>query len=394
MARERLKRGGLRRAATPRQSPNSARRPTFSTRKFLTFAFLLLPFAFCLSPSARAAGGWTRQRSGTFAWLHAVFFVDGERGWAVGGKGALLRTTDGGRRWEAMQSPSGDALRDVFFVDGQTGWLVCERDIYRLKAKGEGRSYLLKTTDGGASWARVEVAGLDPKVRFARVVFADAAHGWAFGELGTLYATADGGASWARQSVPARHLLLGASFLDARRGWVVGAGATALYTTDGGATWRAGAVEAAASSPSAASSSSPSAGGATTKARLNAVSFVDERRGWAVGAGGAVYATGDGGRVWRALDARTDADLFDVKFLDGAEGWASGAGGTVLHTTDGGATWSAETSPTTHPLERLFFAGRARGWAVGFGGTIISYAPAAPPSTPTADRQPRLRGVR
>jgi len=316
------------------------------------FASCLLPLAFCLPPAS--AAGWVRQRSGTFAWLHAVYFVDGRRGWAVGGKGALLTTADGGASWtQATPPPTDDALRDLFFIDELNGWMVCEREWFRLKTERDRRSYFLKTGDGGRTWARVEAPGADG--RLAGLRFADAAHGWAFGEMGALYATTDGGRTWARQRVPSRHLLLGAFFLDARQGWLVGAGATALYTSDGGATWHEGSV--------------PASG-----ARLNAVTFADARRGWAVGAGGLVLATDDGGRTWRAQTSGVAADLRDVKFLDAREGWAVGAAGTVLHTTDGGATWRAEPPLTPHTLERLFFAGRTRGWAVGFGGTIIAFS--------------------
>ena len=337
---------------------------------------------------AVSAAGWTRQRSGTFAWLHAVFFLDERRGWAAGGKGALLSTEDGGASWTPRSpAPTEDAVRDLFFVDAQNGWAVCERDWYRLKTKEETRSYLLRTADGGRTWARVEVLGPDVDGRLVGVRFAGREHGWAFGELGALYATADGGQTWARQRVPTRHLLLGASFLDARTGWLVGPGPTLLYTSDGGATWREGRVrdsladyarrgrpgggEVDETAPSGASAARPNT--ARGGPRVNAVFFADARRGWAVGAGGLVLATDDGGRTWQSRESGTESDLRDVKFLDGREGWAVGGEGTVLHTTDGGATWRAETPVTAHTLERLFFAGRARGWAVGFGGTILAF---------------------
>ena len=32
-------------------------------------------------------------------WLRAVDFYDAEHGWIVGGYGAILRTTDGGKSW-------------------------------------------------------------------------------------------------------------------------------------------------------------------------------------------------------------------------------------------------------------------------------------------------------
>ena len=310
----------------------------------------------------------------------------------MGGRGALLQTADGGEHWELRRPPAEDALEDVFFTDQRTGWVVCVRSAYAPMKKDEPRSYLLKTADGGETWARVDVTGAgEDLLQLARVRFADAERGWVFGEEGALYATADGGATWTRQRVPTRHLLLGASLLDAQQGWLVGAGPTLLQTADGGVTWREGQIvglPALFSAQSPAQSLRASAqtaqdtsrqaarDGAQAPAaplRLNAVSFADARHGWAVGAGGAVLATADGGRTWRAQVSGTESDLFDVKFFDAREGWAVGGDGTAIHTTDGGATWRVEPTGTPHALERLFFAGRARGWAVGFGGTIIAF---------------------
>jgi photosystem II stability/assembly factor-like uncharacterized protein len=329
-----------------------------------------------------AYSSWQKQKTGTFAWLHSVFFVDESKGWAVGGKGALLATSDGGERWELRKRPTEDAMHDVFFTDARTGWIVCERSIFAPMRKDESVSYLLKTTDGGETWARVDVTrGEDVDVKLAGLRFADASHGWVYGEEGALYATSDGGETWARQRVPTRHLLLGASFVDARTGWLSGGGLTLLTTTDGGATWRAGMVYAPAASSTSEAPAQSRKGveasavqqTATTSQRLNAVSFADALTGWAVGAGGAIFSTSDGGRSWRPQRSGVESDLSDVKFLDRAEGWAVGVEGAVLHTTDGGQTWKSETRQTTHALERLCFVGRRRAWAVGFGGTVIAF---------------------
>ncbi|HEX8475813.1 MAG TPA: YCF48-related protein [Pyrinomonadaceae bacterium] len=378
----------------------------------LLSACLLLPFTFFLLP-CHADGAWKRQPTRTLAWLHGVHFVDAEKGWAVGGGGVVLTTTDGGANWKAAPRPTEDALRDVYFADAQTGWLVCDRDVHKLQTKDEPRSYLLKTNDGGSTWRRVEATGTDVDVRLVRLVFADREHGWVFGEAGALYATDDGGATWQRRRVPTRHLLLGGAFLDAQMGWLVGAGATILHTVDNGATWREGRVEMpeaanvsgtsslitnASSSAVAANNNTASATSRSTaasadaptfkaSARLRAVSFVNARRGWAVGSGGRILSTADGGRSWHTQATPTGVDLFDVKFFDESEGWAAGDDGTMLHTTDGGAHWLVVSTGTTHPLERLFFVGRTRGWAVGFGGTIITLAPATAPNT----TPPRLK---
>jgi photosystem II stability/assembly factor-like uncharacterized protein len=107
--------------------------------------------------------------------------------------------------------------------------------------------------------------------------------------------------------------------------------------------------------------------------RFVATSFVDNRLGWAVGSGGSIYHTENGGRTWQQQSSGITTDLFDVKFLDATEGWAVGAEGTIVHTNDGGRHWTAVRSDTEHPLERIFFAGRTHGWAVGFGGTVVAY---------------------
>ncbi|MGI9108139.1 MAG: YCF48-related protein [Pyrinomonadaceae bacterium] len=323
--------------------------------------------AFCLPlrSAPPPSGAWELQASGTLAWLRAVYFVDEQKGWAVGGKGMLLATEDGGRTWAARRRPTEDALRDVYFIDANTGWLVCDRNIYLLRTKEEPRSYLLKTTDGGATWSRLAVTGAaEADVLLTRVTFADARRGWAFGEMGALFATTDGGATWARQNVPTRYLLLGGAFLAGGAGWLVGAGNTILQTSDGGAQW----------------SMSPAPISATT--RFNAVSFIDGRRGWAVGERGIVLATTDGGRSWQPQESNVRVDLRDVKFLNAAEGWSVGAQGTIIRTTDGGANWQSESSHTRHPLERLSVVNRSSLWAVGFGGTIIAYAAHTPPAPP------------
>ena len=301
-----------------------------------------------------AAGSWQRQRTSSLSWLHSVFFLDQNRGWAVGSRGALLSTTDGGTHWTSLVHPTEDTIREIYFADDRNGIIVCERNIYDLKSNAEARAYLMKTVDGGEHWKRASMRGVDPDARIMRAIFTGAGRGWAFGEAGAIFTTSDMGNTWIRLQAPTRYLLLGGDFINENNGWLVGAGATILQTSDGGESWQHARL-------------------AATSVRFNSTSFVEKRLGWAVGSGGAIYRTLNGGRSWLPQNSGVLSDLLDVKFLDAAEGWAVGAEGVVLHTIDGGTHWSTERSVTEHNLERVFFADSAHGWAVGFGGTIISF---------------------
>lgn len=140
-----------------------------------------------------------------------------------------------------------------------------------------------------------------------------------------------------------------------------------------------------------------------TGADLTSVSFPDARHGHAVGYGGTIIATTDGGRSWTREFACAESapcvasspdriadDLLSVSFANSRHGWATGSGGTILGTEDGGATWTpelacAQTSAATvrtyctalsadrvtKALTSVSFVDPAHGWAVGAGETIL-----------------------
>jgi photosystem II stability/assembly factor-like uncharacterized protein len=305
---------------------------------------------------AQPDGRWRRQPSGTLAWLQSVFFLNQDKGWIVGSRGTLMSTSDGGKTWQTQPRPTNDLLRDIYFTDELNGWLVCERNIYELKTKDDPRTFLMQTTDGGQHWERVNLTGKDADLRLVRAVFSRSGRGWAFGETGAVFVLRSAKAEWVRLNSPTRNVLLGGTFIDDHRGWIVGAGATILQTSDGGETWHLSRLASA------------------NNVRFTATSFVDNRLGWAVGQAGTIFRTLNGGRTWQQLSSGVSADLYDVKFLDANEGWAAGAEGTVVHTRDGGLTWTVEPTGTEHQLERLSFSSRTNGWAVGFGGTIVSFS--------------------
>ena len=96
-----------------------------------------------------------------------------------------------------------------------------------------------------------------------------------------------------------------------------------LYSDDQGKSWQQADVDA--------------------MAHLNAVFFINEELGWAVGEDQVIMRSDDGGTSWKRIyDDRTAdlvAPLLDVLFLDEQIGFAVGAYGTLLTTTDGGQNW-------------------------------------------------------
>lgn len=338
-------------------NPRGARKVS-QRRAHLLPASCLLVLLFLSIPAS--AADWGKQTSGTMGWLHSVFFLNHKTGWAVGSKGSLLSTVDGGATWKIQRRPTEDSISDIFFRSELNGWLVCEANIYELRSREAPRTYLLQTEDGGRTWAKVDVNGEDVRgnvdTRLTRVIFARSGRGWVFGEAGTAYTTIDEGKTWKRVQVPTRYLLLGGAFIDNNRGWLVGAGGTILQTADGGDTWHF-------------STFSDARG-----VRFTSASFIDNRLGWIVGTGGRVLRTVNGGRTWQEQVSGVTVDLLDVKFLNDLEGWAVGSGGTIIRTHDGGLHWTREHSGTSHPLERIFLTDRDHGWAVGFGGTIVASA--------------------
>lgn len=152
----------------------------------------------------------------------------------------------------------------------------------------------------------------------------------AVGERGNIVVSKDG-RNWAQVQAPARAALTAVSFADDKNGWAVGHDAVILHSADGGRSWTLQNFEPELEKP------------------LLSVLFLDANTGFAVGAYGLFKKTVDAGKTWTEADApeiRADELHFNsiVKLNDGSL-FIAGEQGMLGHSADGGATWRKLASP-------------------------------------------------
>src|SRR5689334_21875472 len=153
-----------------------------------------------LSMALAFAPRWTLQTSGVTARLRGVSAVSERVAWASGSGATVLRTTDGGATWSKL-NVTNEALdfRDIDAIDAQTAYVL---------SIGNGpASRIYKTIDGGATWT-MQFKNDDAKAFLDAMSFWDANHGLVFGDSidGQFYVltTENGGRTWTR--VPAASL--------------------------------------------------------------------------------------------------------------------------------------------------------------------------------------------
>jgi photosystem II stability/assembly factor-like uncharacterized protein len=210
--------------------------------------------------------------------LNGLRFTDAQHGFALGLGGVLLRTDDGGATWASHTvAPNGQSLTSI----------ACNPSGVCLLTTGGGTE-LIRTTGLGDAPGAVVTPSSDP---IRAVGFASPQRVVALGERGTTVVSEDSGVTFA----PIGGRIAG-SFWALRVG---GAPGTA----------------------------------------------------YAPGADGKLAKTSDGGRTWRTEgNVPTSADLLDVAVPTATDGYALDVDGGLFHTTSGGRSWETlGTGSTRRP---------------------------------------------
>ncbi|NMC37115.1 MAG: T9SS type A sorting domain-containing protein [Bacteroidales bacterium] len=106
------------------------------------------------------------------------------------------------------------------------------------------------------------------------------------------------------------------------------------------------------------------------KEDLNAVCFINESQGWAVGDKGTIISKVNG--TWTRSTSPIKEDLYCVTFITRENGWAVGANGTILRYN--GYAWEKINSPTGNDLLTVSFGDSEKGVITGENGTILVFS--------------------
>src|SRR5215471_9113470 len=110
-------------------------------KKYTLFIVLLLTNA------GVTLSQWTLQISPTKNNLNDVAFFSARLGYAVGEKGTVLKTVNGGRTWQILPSPDSADLVSVTVIDSNTLMVTSSN------AFADGAIY--KSTSQGSTWHKV-----------------------------------------------------------------------------------------------------------------------------------------------------------------------------------------------------------------------------------------------
>ncbi|HJY63264.1 MAG TPA: YCF48-related protein [Ignavibacteria bacterium] len=166
---------------------------------------------------------------------------------------------------------------------------------------------------------------------------------------GTLHAQLADNWDWMNPK-PQGNTINAIDFVNDNLGFAVGEYGTILKTTNGGVTWQ-----------------KQNSG---TSTQFISLDFVDQNTGYAGGTNQMLKKTTNGGQSWQDLTLPTAANYYvmDIKFISAPVGYVLGFfldANKIWKTTDGGATWETQLPSGTNYLVNLYFLNENSGFASG-----------------------------
>lgn len=259
-----------------------------------------------------------------------------DRAWAVGDRGLILATENGGRSWSVQHNRLQSILYAVDFIDESRGWAV-GGEVEPMTIRS--RAVILQTSDGGQTWRESMPLGM-PRLIGLQIIGHEhllAWGDWSDAMQSSLFESIDGGETWSARPVPCGHLQCAASD-SAGRVVVVDRNGRVFLSADG-LEYQPVVIPGQIA---------------------NQISFCRRSEtGWWLG--------GEGGRLYRSIDGKSwvqvrlpgtndDHELFSLRDMtsNGASLWIVGQPGNVVwHSGDDGATWQTQSTRQSLPLNAI-----------------------------------------
>ncbi len=267
-------------------------------------------------------------------------------GIAIGGNleddpGELLRTQDGGKSWARVSSTTSKRLYDACFVTNETIIVV-----------GLG-GRIIRSVDSGRTWLQVR----EGHEWLSGVTFVSPKIGFAIGSIegvAVMLRSNDGGKTWKSLTVPrncAKSSLRVIQFRDQMHGVIAGTNGVVLVTNDGGRNWL---------------------GQIVGDGYLRGIAYQGENEIWICGSPGVLLKSNDLGRTFVTQEFPQQDKLNSLAFSTMAWGWITSMSGHLYQTQDSGKTWQSIHHEKSQPLTGILAPSlKDPGFVVGGGGIIL-----------------------
>jgi photosystem II stability/assembly factor-like uncharacterized protein len=287
--------------------------------------------------------------------INSTFFVDRNTAFAVGGHGVLLKTVDGGATWARIASGTELPLRKVVFVDALNGTVAGDNGL------------LLTTTDGGAQWTAQQLAvGLLPGT-LKSLGGSTLWMGDYYGLSGSVISD-DAGQTWRAYNPNGGtpDCYSGLEVVSATEVWCLGYAydtpSPLRRTTNAGTSWSMVALPALEPEVSRYSYSLSAASGKVAlltneSGYISGSNYVSRQR---------LYVSSNGGASWQRLELTPADDPYSspyesVEFQDSLHGilrcgYSSTCSPRI--TDDGGRTWVNVSKPPAEPYAQPYYLRR------------------------------------
>jgi len=335
--------------------------------------FIMLIFCLLLSKDSIGQLGWYPLTNVIPVSYKTIYFFDSNTGFIGGDGNTLIRTINGGITWNDIHpGPFFMHMSGLSFINSSVGWL-CAGVVY--STTNSYFYFVFKTTDQGLTWNMIYNTGLSGQVHYyfpGSIKFLNANTGimtfWGLAppslqtQIGKILRTTDGGISWNR--VDSNHAFYSVTGIDNK---LVAAGyyidqnysdtGYIKTSTDWGATWKE-------------SLKNPHSGyfsaDMTNPNTIFASGYITS---------GIQYATisksTNFGRDWAHNQVRSNRFFKCIDMLDTAIGWAAGSSGLICKTTNSGNNWYTQFNSSGQQLDAIFFANSSHGFSAGPNNFVV-----------------------